>query len=136
HIHGEDVPVRASLHTVSGFSAHADWKETLRWMDGLESPPAQTLCVHGEPDALQAQAARLAAKGWPSAVPKHLERVELAVPGGARTVRAGAVPGRTPSSLCRARPCGLGMLRLERSATCSPARGSLPLVDCAGAESP
>ncbi|MFL5347195.1 MAG: MBL fold metallo-hydrolase RNA specificity domain-containing protein [Hyalangium sp.] len=77
-IHGQLIPVEAEIRVVSGFSAHADWTETLRWMKGFESPPRQTLLVHGEPDALQALKARVEAQGWKAAVPHHLERVELA----------------------------------------------------------
>ncbi len=77
-IHGEEVPVNAELLQVSGFSAHADWQEMLRWMDGFTSPPKQTLLVHGEPPALEALRARIAAKGWNVYVPAHLEKVELA----------------------------------------------------------
>lgn len=77
-IHGQMVPVRAQLLQVSGFSAHADWEEMLRWMDGFTSPPKQTLLVHGETRALEALRARVSAKGWKTYVPKHLERVELA----------------------------------------------------------
>lgn len=77
-IHGQFVPVAAEIRTVSGFSAHADWKETLRWMDGFESPPRQTLMVHGEPEALNALSRRVSAKGWKTYVPRYLEKVELA----------------------------------------------------------
>lgn len=77
-IHGEMVPVRAQLMQVSGFSAHADWQEMLRWMDGFTSPPKQTLLVHGEPRALEALKARVGAKGWNTHIPAYLERVELA----------------------------------------------------------
>ena len=76
-IHGTDVPVRAQLLQVSGFSAHADWQEMLRWMDGFSAPPKQTLLVHGETGALEALKARVSAKGWKTHVPTHLERVEL-----------------------------------------------------------
>ena len=62
---------------MSGFSAHADWHEMLRWMDGFEAPPRQTLLVHGEARALEALRQKVAARGWPVAVPAHLERVEL-----------------------------------------------------------
>lgn len=79
-IHGEMVPVRAKLSQVSGFSAHADWKEMLRWMDGFRSPPRQTLLVHGEPSALIALKERLDERKWPAYVPAYLEKVELAVP--------------------------------------------------------
>ncbi len=77
-IHGQMIPVEAEIRVVSGFSAHADWTETLRWMEGFESPPRQTLLVHGEPAALQALQARVEAKGWKTAVPHYLDRVELA----------------------------------------------------------
>jgi metallo-beta-lactamase family protein len=77
-IHGQMIPVEADIRVVSGFSAHADWTETLRWMEGFESPPRQTLLVHGEPSALQALKNRVEARGWKAAVPQYLERVELA----------------------------------------------------------
>ncbi|MCY1079186.1 MBL fold metallo-hydrolase [Archangium lansingense] len=77
-IHGQMVRVEAQLRTVSGFSAHADWTETLRWMDGFEAPPRQTLLVHGEPSALRALKERVEARGWAAHIPEHLEKVELA----------------------------------------------------------
>ena len=77
-IHGQLIPVRAQLVQVSGFSAHADWVETLRWMDGFTAPPLQTLLVHGEDKALEALKTRVEAKGWKVAIPKHLETVQLA----------------------------------------------------------
>jgi metallo-beta-lactamase family protein len=77
---GEVVEVHAKVLTVSGFSAHADWKEMLRWMDGFSPAPRQTLLVHGEDVALEALRQRVAARGWPVAVPKHLETVELVKP--------------------------------------------------------
>ncbi|MEW6434519.1 MAG: MBL fold metallo-hydrolase [Myxococcota bacterium] len=79
-IHGQFVDVRARVMKVSGFSAHADWTEMLRWMDGFTSPPKQVLLVHGEPSALAALERRVAARGWPVAVPRHLETVELVKP--------------------------------------------------------
>lgn len=80
-IHGQEFPVRAKLTQISGFSAHADWSEMLRWMDGFTTPPKQVLLVHGEDKALEALKGRVVAKGWPTYIPKHLERVELVRPG-------------------------------------------------------
>lgn len=77
-IHGQMIPVNAQLLQVSGFSAHADWVEMLRWMDGFTAPPRQTLLVHGEDKALLALKARVEAKGWKVAIPRHLETVQLA----------------------------------------------------------
>lgn len=51
-IHGEDVQVRASVHTIGGFSAHADQKELLAW-HAETGEPARTFLVHGEPTAME-----------------------------------------------------------------------------------
>jgi metallo-beta-lactamase family protein len=63
---------------VSGFSAHADFHELLRWLDGFATPPCQTLLVHGETLALESLRQKIAARGWAVAVPRHLETVQLA----------------------------------------------------------
>ncbi|HME92329.1 MAG TPA: MBL fold metallo-hydrolase, partial [Myxococcaceae bacterium] len=74
---GQMVKVNAQIVSVSGFSAHADWQEMLRWMKGFQSPPKQTLLVHGEPPALEGLRARVAATGWSVHVPDYLETVQL-----------------------------------------------------------
>lgn len=79
-IHGREVPVRAAVRSISGFSAHADWTESMRWLEGFSTPPQQIFCVHGEPDALQAMQRRLIARDWRAYIPGHMETVELAGP--------------------------------------------------------
>ena len=76
-MHGKDVPVRAHVVGLTSFSAHGDRDEVARWLDGLDAPPRRTFCVHGEPAALAAHAARVAARGWEVHVPSHLETVDL-----------------------------------------------------------
>ncbi|HEX9291701.1 MAG TPA: MBL fold metallo-hydrolase [Anaeromyxobacteraceae bacterium] len=76
-LHGEEVPVRARVVSVSGFSAHADKEETARWLATLPRPPSRVFCVHGEPAPLAATAQRLAERGWTAIVPRHLEEVAL-----------------------------------------------------------
>jgi len=76
-LHGQMVDARAEIRSISGFSAHADWQEMMRWMKGFTHPPRQTFLVHGEPPALEAMRARVAAQGWSASVPKYLEKVEL-----------------------------------------------------------
>jgi metallo-beta-lactamase family protein len=76
-IHGEMVPVRARVATLSGFSAHADHAEMSRWLATLPRPPRRIFCVHGETSALQAEAARLAAQGWNAVVPRHLDEFPI-----------------------------------------------------------
>jgi len=76
-IHGEMVPVRARVATVSGFSAHADRVEVARWLATQPSPPRRIFCIHGEPAALSAQAGRLRAQGLRVEVPAHLQEYTL-----------------------------------------------------------
>jgi len=56
---GEDIAVRARIHTINGFSAHADQAELLRWQ--AETHAERTFLVHGEGDVMQKFAARLPA---------------------------------------------------------------------------
>lgn len=57
-IFSEDVPVRARVHTINGFSAHADRNELLAWHRAIRPP--RTFLVHGEPEVMQSFAGLLA----------------------------------------------------------------------------
>lgn len=46
---GEEIPVRAAIHTIGGFSAHADRGELLRWHGATGA--RRTFLVHGEPQS-------------------------------------------------------------------------------------
>jgi len=78
-IMGQWVPVRCRVAKIGGFSAHADWAEVLRWLQGLESsPPRQVFLTHGEPEAATAMAGHIKEKfGWNVHVPQYGEHVEL-----------------------------------------------------------
>jgi metallo-beta-lactamase family protein len=52
-IYGEEIPVKASVHTIGGFSAHADQAELLAWHQHTGNPK-KTFLVHGEKEAMQA----------------------------------------------------------------------------------
>lgn len=45
---GEEIPVRASIHTIGGLSAHADQSALLDWLGQFRHAPQQTYVVHGE----------------------------------------------------------------------------------------
>jgi len=55
---GEQVPVRAGIHTINGFSAHADQAELLAWHQRIGNPQ-RTFLVHGESESMRQFAARL-----------------------------------------------------------------------------
>lgn len=46
-----EYPVRANVHTISGYSAHADQNDLLNFVRGMKSPPANVRLVHGDRDA-------------------------------------------------------------------------------------
>lgn len=48
---GEEVPVKASIHTIGGLSAHADQAGLLDWLKGFKKPPGKVFVVHGEPES-------------------------------------------------------------------------------------
>jgi metallo-beta-lactamase family protein len=57
HILGDDIPVRAKVHTINGFSAHADQAELLKWHE--HTGAKRTFLTHGEGAAMQTFASRL-----------------------------------------------------------------------------
>lgn len=76
---GQWVPVSCKLEKIGGFSAHADWKEVVRWLEGMPSPPKKVFVTHGEPEAAEAMSNRLRERfGWAIEVPQYGEKFELA----------------------------------------------------------
>lgn len=73
-IHGEQIPVHARIHTINGFSAHADQAELLAW-HGRIGAPARTFLVHGEAQTMSHFAALL--KGTQVEMPALNEVFEL-----------------------------------------------------------
>ncbi|MFI5395098.1 MAG: MBL fold metallo-hydrolase RNA specificity domain-containing protein [Candidatus Binatia bacterium] len=55
---GEEIPVRASVHTINGFSAHADQAELLAWHRQIGNP-GRTFLVHGERETMHQFAGHL-----------------------------------------------------------------------------
>jgi metallo-beta-lactamase family protein len=75
----EWVPVRCQVEKVEGFSAHADWKAVLRWLEGLPAAPKTVFTTHGEPDAAAAMAGHIRERfGWNVVVPGYQQTVDLA----------------------------------------------------------
>ena len=80
-IFGEEVPRRAHVAVLNGYSAHADRTELARWFEHVKagSPALQRVAlVHGEGAAQDALAATLRARG---------QAVDVPAPGDRMTVR-------------------------------------------------
>lgn len=75
---GEMVPVRAKIKTIDGFSAHADQRDILRWLDSFTKAPQKTFVVHGEPAASSALADLIRKKlKWETEIPQNSQKVLL-----------------------------------------------------------
>ena len=74
----EQIPVRCRVVKIGGLSAHADWKEVLRWLAPMTAPPRRAFTTHGEPEPAAAMAEHIREKyGWRVDAPQYGEQVEL-----------------------------------------------------------
>lgn len=69
---GQRIDIRAGVHTLGGFSAHADQKDLLGLVNRIPQPPRQLRIVHGEETAKQVLAQRVRALG---------KNIEVVIPG-------------------------------------------------------
>jgi metallo-beta-lactamase family protein len=63
-VYGDQLVVRAGIVHLSGFSAHADQSELLRWLDPLRSKGVRVHIVHAEPGSAAAFATLLNERGF------------------------------------------------------------------------
>ncbi len=75
-IAGEEVAVKSQLHTVNGFSAHADRTDLLAWATNFANGP-MFLVTHGEPRSATALASALEERGYRAVVPRLGEEFQL-----------------------------------------------------------
>lgn len=57
---GQRITIRAAVHTLGGYSAHADQKDLLNFVSRMRHKPRQIRLVHGDPEAKQSLASHLA----------------------------------------------------------------------------
>ena len=77
-IFGDEIPVRARIITIGGFSAHADQKAILDWLGGFESSPKQVFITHGEPNASTALEQEIVNRfHWQTTIPANGDKVVL-----------------------------------------------------------
>ena len=82
---GDEIPVRAEIITLGGFSAHADQAALLDWLGAFRKPPRQTFLVHGEEDIAEAFASTIRSRlGWQPRIPVHGQTVPLQTSSASR----------------------------------------------------
>jgi metallo-beta-lactamase family protein len=77
-IFGERITVRAQIHTLGGFSAHAGQTDLLKWFEPLASTQLRVVLTHGEDGPRRALAGQIAARhGLKAVLPALGETVTL-----------------------------------------------------------
>ncbi len=77
-INGRQLPVRARIARINGFSGHAGRDGLLRWLNAFKFAPRRLFLVHGEEDVALGLAEFLGReKSWEITVPRYLEEFEL-----------------------------------------------------------
>ena len=72
-IFGDEVPLRARVEVLNGYSAHADRGELVRWLATVRGakPAPSVYLVHGEPEAQAALRDRLVQDGYSVTIPSR-----------------------------------------------------------------
>ena len=77
-IFGEKIAVKAQVHTLGGFSAHAGQKDLLAWFGVIAPSKPRVILTHGENGPRRELAKQIAQRfGLPSELPDLQESVEL-----------------------------------------------------------
>lgn len=73
---GQELAVKAKVHTIGGFSAHAGQSQLIGWAGAFRDKPRFYL-VHGEPQTQVVLQAALAESGIEAEIPAFGDRIEL-----------------------------------------------------------
>jgi metallo-beta-lactamase family protein len=77
-IHGEYIPIKARIASMTSLSAHADYVEILQWLKQFKQAPKLTFVTHGEPVAADAMRLHIEEQlKWQTCVPDYLQKVNL-----------------------------------------------------------
>lgn len=69
HLGGDEIAVKAKIHTIGGFSAHASQSQLMDWVNNFSKPHPRVFLIHGEDEAKVALRKRLSDRGWPADIP-------------------------------------------------------------------
>ena len=75
---GQYHPVWARVAQMSGFSAHADRDELMKWLSAFKKPPKQLFVTHGEPEVADNFCEYVSKKmAWKVSSPEYQSQVLL-----------------------------------------------------------
>lgn len=76
HVMGEELTVKAKIHTINGFSAHGDQKDLLAWAESFQTKP-MFIITHGEPESAKALSLLLKSKNYETLIPSLGQSIDL-----------------------------------------------------------
>ncbi len=74
---GEEIVVRAAIHTLGGFSAHASQSQLVDWLSHFHKPRPKLFLVHGEEEAKSTFKQHLAQHGWDATIPTERQTITI-----------------------------------------------------------
>ena len=69
--------MKAAIHTLGGFSAHASQTQLIEWLGHFEGEKPRLFLVHGEENAKQALATVATTHGWRPHIARLGEKVKF-----------------------------------------------------------
>ena len=63
NIDSQPIKANAQIHTISGYSAHADQSDLLKFVTGIPTKPKAVHLIHGEKEAKSELGEKLEAEG-------------------------------------------------------------------------
>ncbi len=77
-IFGEEVEIHAKVFTINGFSAHADQRQILQWLENFKNPNMKIFLVHGEYKSQKVLKEKIQEKfPFEVYIPDYLEEIEI-----------------------------------------------------------
>lgn len=70
-IGSDEIIVKAQIHTLGGFSAHASQSQLVDWLKNFKTPHPRLFLVHGEEGAKEALKEHLSHEGWQATIPTY-----------------------------------------------------------------
>ena len=73
----DEIAVKAAIHTLGGFSAHASQSQLIDWVRHFKQPYPKIYLVHGESGAKEVLRECLNQEGWPTEIPQIGETITI-----------------------------------------------------------
>jgi len=74
---GDEIAVKAQIHTLGGFSAHASQSQLVDWLKNFKKPHPKLFLVHGEADTKEILKEHLSHEGWSATIPDYGKRISF-----------------------------------------------------------